>query len=379
MRHAATLALIGLLGCEGTIDRIVPIRVVTDGGTAADASTSDGGARDGGVDDAPDGGARDGGTPDSGLDGGTRDGGPRDGGLPTSLGPCATSVWGAILAILDAAPRRESEDYVPLPANGRAPLKDAVREALAGDEAALIAALDPTGYTACRPAPGLVMFEPAAGTGRALAVVRAGAARRAIVSAPHAIYEIDTASVAMRLFDDLEGLALVVSGTHRCANARASGCSGETTACSAQSMPYVESDMAHNVVSAFHLFHETLLDEVATSTTVSLHGKGGNGAVLSNGTMDDTTEDALVARAVRALAVERPADAVLTCNRFPGGQIAGQLCGTTNVQGRHANGSPRACTVDPTAANDRFLHLELPLSIRSDPGAVSAAVAAALR
>lgn len=379
MRHVATFALIGLLGCEGTIERIVPIGGPRDAGRAPDGST-DGGSRDAG--EAQDAGFRDGGFDDGGLvDGGFRDGGEieRDGGVPASLGPCARSVWAEVEAHLAAAPTRESEGYVPLAGSARGPFTDAVREALAEDDEALLVALDPSGYSACRPAPGLVMFVPPAGTGEALAVLRPAATTRAIVGAPHATYEIDTASVAMQVFDDLEGLALVISGTHRCANSRASGCSGDTTACSAQPMPYVESDMGHNVVSAFHLLHETLLDEVPTSTAVSLHGKGGNGAVLSNGTMADTTVDTLVARAVQALAAERPADAVLTCNRFPGGQIAGQLCGTTNVQGRHANGSPRACTVEAPAANDRFLHLELPLSIRSDPDAVSAAVRTALR
>ncbi len=375
MRHLAIALVVVAAACEGTIDPIVPIRVVSDAGVEG----SDGGPRDGGS--PADAGHRDGGVIDGGTrDGGRRDGGtpPRDGGTPTMLQACPTSLGQRIQELLDEAPGRDSEGYVPLPASAREPLKMVIAEVLAEDEAALVARLPDAEYGACRRGTDAVQLDPAPGTGRALIVIRPRATRAVIVGAPHAIYEIDTATVAHALYEDADALALVVSAAHRCANQRASGCSGETTACSAQSMPYVESDTAHNVDSAFHLVHEVLLDAVATSTAVSLHGKGGNGAVLSNGTMDVTTEEALVARAVRALEAERPADAVLTCNRFPGGQVAGQLCGTTNVQGRHANGSPMACTVEAASARDRFLHLELPLSIRSDPAAVSAAVRAAL-
>ncbi|MEQ8274656.1 MAG: hypothetical protein RMA76_46180 [Deltaproteobacteria bacterium] len=376
MRQLAIALVVVAAACEGTIDPIVPIRVVSDAGV----EDPDGGARDGGT--PADAGHRDGGVIDGGTrDGGHRDGGPqprRDGGTPTTLQACPTSLGQRIQDLLDEAPGRDSEGYVPLPAAARTPLRTAIAEVLAEDEAALLAVLPDAEYGACRRGTDAVQLDPAPGTGRALIVIRPRATRAVIVGAPHAMYEIDTATVARAVYDEVDALALVVSAAHRCANQRASGCSGETTACSAQSMPYVESDTAHNVVSAFHLAHEALLDGVATSTAISLHGKGGNGAVLSNGTMDVTTEDALVARAVQALQAERPADAVLTCNRFPGGQVAGQLCGTTNVQGRHANGSPMACTVEAASARDRFLHLELPLSIRSDPDAVSATVLRAL-
>lgn len=380
MRPLLAFALFGLVACEGTIDPIYPFRPITDAGAAdgsTDGSVSDAEVRDAGdaaVDDAgpvTDGGDRDAGpAPDSGA---------RDGGVDT-LAACTTSIEVAIAAELAVAPGRGSEGYVPIPVPARARLRAAVEAALAGDDDTLAAAVDAAGYRVCRTQDAELLFTPAtSAVGRGIAVIRPSAARRVILEAPHAVFETTTASVATILFDDLDAVGLLVGTTHRCANARGSGCSGTTQACSAQAAPYVESDMGHNVDAAFHVFHEALIDLVPTSTAVSLHGKGGNGAVISNGTQDDTTDDALVPRVIRALAAARPADSVLTCNRYPGGAIAGQLCGTTNVQGRYANGQTMACARDPDAATDRFVHLELSFAIRSDPDAVSGALDIALR
>ena len=55
-----------------------------------------------------------------------------------------------------------------------------------------------------------------------------------------------------------------------------------------------------------------------------------------------------------------------------------RLCGTTNVQGRHLNGSAEPCVDAADAASGRFVHLEQSQSLRQQPVVVAEAIAAAI-
>lgn len=377
-RAFALLLLIAAVGCEGTITPVRPFTGIRDAGPAGDGGDADrdgGGStdRDGGPD--TDAGNSDAGDPD--RDGGTN---PRDGGVPEAIEACAAPVRTILETHLSASPGRASGGYQMSDGDQRTALSELVAALFVDDVGTATAASARAGYVPCRAADVVVLVPSDPSQGHAAAVIRPAGAAKVVFEAPHARYETDTASVSLSLFDRMDAVALVTSGAHRCANDVASGCDGTTRACSATPEPYVESDMAHNVDTAFHALHEAIFDAIVeTSTVISVHGKGGNGAIISNGTQQVTTADEQIGRLVLALDAERPNDAILTCNPFIGGTTAGQLCGTTNVQGRHVNGSANACTMAAGAATDRFIHLELSLEMRMDPEAIENALRAALR
>ncbi len=114
------------------------------------------------------------------------------------------------------------------------------------------------------------------------------------------------------------------------------------------------------------------------SLVVSLHGMGGDGASLSNG----TTQTLPSGSAVERLATEyaRAFFRVTLCNA--GGpadiDVELRLCGTTNVQGRDVNGEEQACTDAASSASGRFVHLEHSRVVRAALDEVTAAFLAAL-
>lgn len=101
--------------------------------------------------------------------------------------------------------------------------------------------------------------------------------------------------------------------------------------------------------------------------SLNLHGNSSEPVevTLSDGTRIPGSETALVHRLRNALLARSVS--VGSCNWPDDGLTAQNLCGTTNVQGRLSNGSPKACRTGATAASGLFLHIEQHLNIRNDP------------
>jgi len=182
---------------------------------------------------------------------------------------------------------------------------------------------------------------------------------------------------ALQIFQTLSSRALIVSGTHRCGSSTPSGCSGSTSACG-ESADYSISDPAHTVESLFHAAHSTLADHFSEDIVISVHGMGGDGVSLSNGTKLDVDGGSLVARFAAELTGFYPDQYITTCNGYPDAMVDARLCGSTNVQGRHLNASTDSCTEADTEASQRFIHMEQTRGIRQDPGNVVSALDAVL-
>jgi hypothetical protein len=159
-----------------------------------------------------------------------------------------------------------------------------------------------------------------------------------------------------------------VSTAHRCANGAPTECSGSSSVCTGVSEAYRESDAAHNTAAGFQAFHEGLLDADPELLAVQLHGfahSAGEPEVY----VSDGTDDVATATLSNALAAELDgvlAEGAASCNLAADAGIV-RLCGTTNTQGRHANGSIDACATAPGGALGRFLHVEQAGVLR-DPG-----------
>ena len=80
-----------------------------------------------------------------------------------------------------------------------------------------------------------------------------------------------------------------------------------------------------------------------------------------------------IAGSAAALRAALPGHLVTQCNDDGTGHAATYLCGTTNVQGRHLNGTADACSAPALSATERFVHIEQSRAVRGDaPGVVSA-------
>ncbi len=189
---------------------------------------------------------------------------------------------------------------------------------------------------------------------------------------PHPLYDRETRGEGIFLFLRLRAAALSLAGTHRNANeTEYSPCDGTFL----DGNPYRISDVAHFDKTFFEVFHEELLRADPQLVALSLHGFSSAfpyTAIVSNGTPQDRGPGSLANRLADAL------DARLSPHGLQAGSCnaAGfpdTLCGTTNVQGRFANGSPDLCRRDaPRAATpERFLQLEQQPPLRRPSGSVS--------
>lgn len=268
-----------------------------------------------------------------------------------------------------AAPAPDSNGYRPAAAAELTALADSLRLVTGGSGQEAVDRATDADYTVCRD-DRVVIWEPVdRGTGRAVIAWRQDAARGLIVEVPHAIYDLMTLEESLAIFDGIGARSIIASGTHRCANAVASGCDGTTGACGERE-DYRESDMAHAVDTAFQVAHEVLSTEHASDWIASVHGMGDAGASISDGTMSATDADAPVANLAAAMLEQFPAEQITTCNDYPGAVVNERLCGTTNTQGRFTNGSSAACTVGAAASAGRFLHMEQSTAVRAEPDLV---------
>ncbi len=200
------------------------------------------------------------------------------------------------------------------------------------------------------------------------------------VSAPHPLHDMHTNTESVTIMRGTNAKFLSISTTHRCSNAAISSCSGSTTACGAAG-PYKVSDPAHNVNSFFHHFGVAVNDGSATTHTIQLHGCG-SASCPANGDNDDiaarlsagTTDTLPGSELVNVLNVELNEELTpllmgtsLSCSEPTADK---QLCGTTNVLGRHINGQADACQNSALSfTNSRWLHVEQNANLRRDDGA----------
>jgi len=201
-----------------------------------------------------------------------------------------------------------------------------------------------------------------------------------IVEAPHAENDAHTDEQAIDVLLKLNARALLVSTAYRCATRVRSRCSGRTLACEYRKQrwaPYRISDVAHTERAIFHVAHAALFEQWNDSLVVQLHGfdrRPGRRMhfIVSDGTRRRRRRDSLSNRLVRLLRRHvRPRRSVLSCNnpeRLPGS--APPLCGTQNVQGRHANGSANPCRRSPRRSRNRFVHIEQSLDARTPGGKI---------
>ncbi len=301
-------------------------------------------------------------------------------------GPCATlpecdGEPGDVFTKAAIAPLASgSNDYQPPTEAALAAARNSIQALLAGDPETTLSEAAAAGYEVCQSGAAdeaTVIWTPAAtGAGHARWALRLGAAREVIVESPHVVYDLDTLDEARLLFEALPTRALLASGTHRCANDAPAGCSGTTSACSVEAEPYRESDMAHTEASFYQAAHEALSEALPSTWVISVHGFGQDGASLSDGTTGATDPGAPVATLAGALAEAFPGEYITTCNPYEGAVHDVRLCGTSNTQGRHLNGSPAPCTTAASSASGRFIHLEQSKVIRASPELVAGALSA---
>jgi hypothetical protein len=368
-----------------------------DGGDATDDEPGDGDGQDGDGDDQDGDGDDDdeGGGDDEVSDGDDeviggddeaddlpavddRDAGVRDASVPDAappqIGPiptlpdCTAELFTLLSNDVLQPPRPASEGYDHPTGRAADALRHSIRSLVDGAEQTALESAGAAGYAICRAieaGPLVFVWRPiVAGTGRAVVAWNAHEdARRIIFQAPHPYYDEGTLSQAVIAFRELRSRAVIVAGTHRCANGAPVVCSGVTEVCGdGNRQPFRVSDMAHNDETMFQAAHIALAEAFEDDRVVSLHGTGRRSGVVSDGTTDAASADALVARLTHALTAAFPDHPTQPCNAWPGGPATTrELCGTTNVQGRHLNGSSDACMERAPGDPDRtrrFVHLE---------------------
>lgn len=275
---------------------------------------------------------------------------------------------------------RDSNGYMAAATPKRRAAVRSVEAAVEGTYASAVTQAEQAGYDVCRMTQSgaeLLIWQPTPPRqGRPVWALRQGqGAAPLVLEAPHAYFDLDTLREGRVLFDALSARALIVSGTHRCANDLASSCSGMTGVCTDEGrQPYRNSDMAHRTDTLFQAVHEAIAEQWSQMTVISLHGFTDDGVSLSDGTTDPTTEDSTVAKMATALESEFSDAKITVCNDYPGATREVRLCGSTNVQGRHLNGSADACTMRASEAGGRFIHMEQSRSIRETPDRVAEAL-----
>lgn len=186
-------------------------------------------------------------------------------------------------------------------------------------------------------------------------------ARELSIAVPHPIYDADTETEAVDIFRETAARALLLAGTHRCANSETSPCDGATTVCGESR--YRVSDAAHFARGVLQSTHEEILTHTPNTFALNLHGHGSascpdfflsNGALPARQILFDL-QNAL--RAQREVSVGVYGDGGTSCD----------LTGTTNVQGRFQNGSPDPCAVAAAASSGYFIHLEQSRRVRETP------------
>jgi len=130
------------------------------------------------------------------------------------------------------------------------------------------------------------------------------------------------------------------------------------------------------VENTFWVAHVSISEHLANSIVVSLHSTKQDAFVISDGTSKPVDPTSAVARIALGLAKAFPDEAIESCNDFPSkpnkrelSDLEKEVCGATNVQGRHLNGAEDPCEAKvqtdgtPLKASGRFIHIEQPVQM----------------
>jgi hypothetical protein len=107
-----------------------------------------------------------------------------------------------------------------------------------------------------------------------------------VVEVPHPQADWNTEIEGVEIFRKVNARALLVAGTHRCADDAFSSCTGTTIACG-QVEPYRISDVDHGVQNMFHITHQALVECRSKTVAIQLHGNSVSNCpdvFVSNGT-----------------------------------------------------------------------------------------------
>jgi len=122
-------------------------------------------------------------------------------------------------------------------------------------------------------------------------VLRLGAARPLVIEVPHPAADEGSELEAAAIFRQVRARALLLAGTHRCANTAFSPCLGVTMACGQQE-PYRQSDTAHATQTMFHAAHRALVPCGGERVAIQLHVNSllsCPDVFISNGTLNPGT------------------------------------------------------------------------------------------
>ena len=289
-----------------------------------------------------------------------------------------TCVWAAFPACANSVSQAFTTESIRPPENGsnqytvpretlREHLNNSLNAALQGDAETSLREAERAGYELC--AEETVLRWSAPGSGNALLALRTHPQSADVIfETPHAFFDRGTLAEGVLAFEQVGARALLSTGTHRCASYLDSGCSGSTRVCTLiNNEDFRISDMAHTEESFFHEAHEVLSAHFAATPVVSLHAFLEFGVSVSDGTQGDTDPNSLVARLTQAIAEQLPQERVTSCNDYGTDRHDPRVCGTTNTQGRHLNGSSNACRDRPDEASGRFIHLEQNFVLLTNP------------
>lgn len=205
----------------------------------------------------------------------------------------------------------------------------------------------------------------AAGLGPTV-VISPNPKRDLIAEAPHSAFETGTPEEAALFVTHLGARAAIISGSHRCAAWKQTGCSGKTRVCNSKYREaYRDSDVAHNPNSLFQIAHDELVGAWLRSLVVSLHGMRKTHdplVIVSDGSKESRQKDdalsGLLRNALRRELGGQPELAVSCNDKEDRKYRFRKLCGFTNVQGRSLNRSADVCTQNALSSSGRFLHVE---------------------
>ncbi len=268
--------------------------------------------------------------------------------------------------------------YVP-PSQAEADtFRAAFANLLSGDVSEAASAFDSLGYEIDylieSPRTYIMVLEHAgSGKNRGAFIVNPRASRDLVLEVPHPLFDTNTGEEGIVLLGSTGARALLIAGSHRCANSALSSCSGTTSACTGGApQAFHNSDMGHTMPSFFQAAHEAI--SARGNVAVNLHGNGSEipDVEISDGTMTARSATSLVIKVRDSLATAGVN--VASCNWPADNPSSLGLCGTTNVQGRWTNGSANPCTSSPTNASGQFLHVEQHLPFRNSPGALGSAL-----
>jgi uncharacterized protein (TIGR03437 family) len=216
------------------------------------------------------------------------------------------------------------------------------------------------------------------------------ACRNLSFQAPHAGGDENTLPEAATLFADLNATALLVAGTHRCANSAASTCDGNSTACGDN--VFHISDVAHYTQNYFEPAHEEILKTIPGLITVAVHGEGVHtpDAIISNGScFNYPSPSAATLLSNEYTALFNQLGVALSSGTCSDGAASTTLCAETDVQGRYSNNSATLCNCgSPTVSAcsttlgcgrnitfpEKFVHLEQDCQLREVTGCAVAGV-----